>query len=105
MVFSALAIVTDDLLRAHGCPGFVSVSQGIGGVVTVLGTLLLDGHPLSAVAAVSSLGYAFAFALAVLRLRAATRRSAHTGARSSPPTRLAGSVRRKPRAANRVHVI
>ena len=75
VVFSALAIVTDDLLRAHGCPGFVSVSQGIGGVVTVLGTLLLDGHPLSAVAAVSSLGYAFAFALAVLRLRAATRRS------------------------------
>jgi enterobacterial common antigen flippase len=79
-VFSALAIVADDLLRAHGCPGFVSVSQGIGGVVTVLGTLLLDGHPLSAVAAVSSLGYALALALAVLRLRAASREpSRHRG--------------------------
>jgi O-antigen/teichoic acid export membrane protein len=71
-VFSALAVVADDLLRAHGNPGFVSISQGAGGAVTVLGTLLLDGHPLSAVAAASSLGYALAFGLALLRLRAVT---------------------------------
>ena len=72
-VFSALAGVADDLLRAHGRPGFVSFSQGAGGVITVIGTLLLGGHPLSAVAAVSSLGFVLAFTLALVRLRAATR--------------------------------
>jgi len=72
-VFSALTAVADDLLRAHGHPGFVSISQGAGGVVTAVGTLLLSGHPLSAVAAVSSLGFILAFALALARLHAATR--------------------------------
>ena len=94
MVFSALSIVTDDLLRAHGCPGFVSVSQGIGGVITVLGTLLIHGHPLSAVAAVSSLGYALACALAVLRLRAATRRPG----RHRDPAQPADAASRVPAA-------
>jgi O-antigen/teichoic acid export membrane protein len=73
-VFSALTVVADDLLRAHGHPGFVSISQGAGGVITGAGTLLLHGHPLSAVAAASSLGFVVAFALALVRLRAATRR-------------------------------
>jgi hypothetical protein len=72
-VFCALAVVADDLLRAHGRPGFVSISQGAGGVITVIGTLLLGGHPLNAVAAVSSLGFVLAFTLALARLRAATR--------------------------------
>ena len=71
-VFAAFAVVTDDLLRAHGHPGFVSISQGLGGAVTAIGTVALGGHPLSAVAAVSSLGYALAFALALARLRVAT---------------------------------
>ena len=73
-VFSALAVVTDDLLRAHGHPGFVSISQGAGGAITGVGTLLLGGYPLSAVSAVSSLGFVLAFALGLARLRAATRR-------------------------------
>ncbi len=73
-VFSALTVVADDLLRAHGHPGFVSISQGAGGVITGVGTLMLGGHPLSAVSAASSLGFVVAFALAFARLRAATRR-------------------------------
>jgi O-antigen/teichoic acid export membrane protein len=73
-VFAAFASVADDLLRAHGHPGFVSITQGAGGVVTLVGTLLLDGRPLAAVALVSSLGFILAFALALLRLSAATRR-------------------------------
>ena len=73
-VFSALTVVTDDLLRGHGHPGFVSISQGAGGVITGVGTLLLGGHPLSAVSAASSLGFVVAFMLAFARLRAATRR-------------------------------
>jgi O-antigen/teichoic acid export membrane protein len=55
-VFTGLASVADDLLRAHGHPGFVTVSQGAGGVVTAVGTVLLVGHHLSAVAIASSLG-------------------------------------------------
>jgi len=73
-VFTALAAVTDDLLRAHGHPGFVSITQGAGGAVTIIGTLLLGGHPLGAVALVSSLGFMLAFALALARLSIATRR-------------------------------
>ena len=73
-VFAAFASVADDLLRAHGHPGFVSITQGAGGIVTLVGTLLLDGRPLAAVALVSSLGFILAFALALLRLSAATRR-------------------------------
>jgi O-antigen/teichoic acid export membrane protein len=73
-VFSALTVVADDLLRAHGHPGFVSISQGAGGAVTGVGALMLDGHPLSAVSAASSLGFVVAFALALARLWTATRR-------------------------------
>jgi O-antigen/teichoic acid export membrane protein len=73
-VFSALTVVADNLLRAYGHPGFVSISQGVGGAITGVGTLLLGGHPLGAVSAVSSLGFVLAFALALARLRAATRR-------------------------------
>jgi len=78
-VFAALTTVSDDLLRAHGCPGFVSVAQGIGGIVTVVGTLMLDGHPLAAVSLISSLGFAVTFALTLTRLWAA--------ARTLPPSR------------------
>jgi O-antigen/teichoic acid export membrane protein len=73
-VFTALAAVTDDLLRAHGHPGFVSVTQGAGGAVTIIGTVLLGGHPLGAVALVSSLGFVLAFVLALVRLSIATRK-------------------------------
>jgi O-antigen/teichoic acid export membrane protein len=71
---SALAGVADDMLRAHGHPGFVSITQGAGGLITVVGTLVLARHSLSAVAAASSLGFAFALVLALARLRAASRR-------------------------------
>ena len=73
-VFAALAGVTDDLLRAHGIPGFVTVTQGIGGALTIIGTLLLAKHSLTAVAMVSSVGFMVTFALALTRLWAATRR-------------------------------
>lgn len=72
--FTALASVTDDLLRAHGHPGFVCVTQGMGALITVIGTLLLGGRPLVAVAFVSSSGFFVAFALAIVRLRQATYR-------------------------------
>jgi len=71
--FAALASVTDDLLRAHGHPGFVSITQGLGGLVTLVGTLLLGGRPLGAVAIASSLGFFVAFVLALARLCVATR--------------------------------
>lgn len=74
-MFAALAAVTDDLLRAHGQPGFVSLSQGAGGAVTVIGTLLIDGRPLITVAFVSSLGFALAFTLALVRLWMVTRQA------------------------------
>ncbi len=72
--FAALTAVTDDLLRAHGLPGFVSITQGAGGILTVTGTLILGGRPLAAVSVVSSLGFAVAFVLALVRLWFATRR-------------------------------
>ena len=78
-IFTALASVTDDLLRAHGYPGFVSITQGAGGAVTIIGTLLLAGRPLTAVAVVSSIGFLVAFGLALLRLWAATRRLRSNG--------------------------
>ena len=77
--FAALASVVDDLLRAHEHPGFVSITQGVGGAVTILGTVLLDGRPLFAVALVSSLGYFAAFALAFGRLWLALLRSTSQG--------------------------
>jgi O-antigen/teichoic acid export membrane protein len=93
-VFSALTVVADNLLRAYGYPGFVSVSQGVGGTITGVGTLLLDGHPLSAVSAVSTLGFILAFALALVRLRAAVRYppGRHSGeyGRQHPQTEVTG---------------
>lgn len=73
-VFAALASVADDLLRAHGHPGFVSITQGAGGAVTIIGTLLLARRSLAAVALVSSLGFFVAFALALVGLWVVTRR-------------------------------
>ena len=70
--FAALASVIDDLLRAYGHPGFVSITQGAGGAVTVIGTVMLGGRPLISVAVVSSLGYGVAFGLALTRLIVAT---------------------------------
>jgi O-antigen/teichoic acid export membrane protein len=72
-LFTALATVADDLLRAYEHPGFVGITQGAGGAVTIIGILLLSGRPLGAVAIVSSLGFVVAFTLALIRLCAATR--------------------------------
>ncbi len=71
-IFAALASVTDDLLRAHGYPGFVSLTQGAGGIITLIGTMLLGGRSLLAVALVSSLGYLISFGFALVRLTVAT---------------------------------
>lgn len=82
-VFTALTAVADDLLRAHGNPGFVSITQGAGGAVTIVGTLLLARRSLTEVALVSSLGFAVAFVLALIRLWVATRRTVSSGATSA----------------------
>ena len=71
--FTALTVVADDLLRAHGCPGFVTITQGAGALVTIVGALLLARRSLDAVAVFSSLGFVAAFLLAVARLRMLTR--------------------------------
>ena len=71
--FTALTVVADDLLRAHGHPGFVSITQGAGALVTIVGALLLARRSLDAVAIFSSLGFVVAFLLAVARLRMITR--------------------------------
>jgi O-antigen/teichoic acid export membrane protein len=71
-IFCALTIVVDNLLRAHDHPGFVSITQGAGGAVTIIGTVLLARHSLNDVALVSSVGYGTAFVLALVRLRMAT---------------------------------
>ena len=76
--FASLASVADDLLRAHGRPGSVSLTEGVGGTVTILGVVALKGHPLDAVALVSLLGYAAAFSLAFFRLSLAARRPSAT---------------------------
>jgi O-antigen/teichoic acid export membrane protein len=73
VVFAALATVTDDLLRANGHPGFSSISQGVGAITTALGAVLFARHSIVDVAAISAVGYAAAFALAVIRLRIVTR--------------------------------
>ena len=79
-VFTALAAVADDLLRAHGHPGFVSITQGAGGVVTIIGTVLLARRSITAVALISSIGFMVAFVLALIRLWIATsRRSGNDG--------------------------
>lgn len=92
-VFAALTVLTDDLLRAHGCPGFVSVTQGAGAVVTAVGALVAAKHSLDAVAVASSLGYAVAFILATTRLWSIT---ALDG-----PRWMAGIKGRRHRAAGR----
>jgi O-antigen/teichoic acid export membrane protein len=89
--FTALASVVDDLLRAHGHPGFVSATQGAGGAVTIFGTLLLHGRPLAAVAIVSSVGFLLAFILGLARLRIATYRSSAAG--KHRPTRSVSTDR------------
>ena len=101
-VFTALTVVTDDLLRAHGNPGFVSITQGAGGVVTIVGTLLFARRSLTEVALVSSLGFAVAFVLALIRLWVATRqpvnsgttsvRAGRTGFAKSPSLRLSQPI-------------
>jgi len=88
-VFAALATVTDDLLRAHGRPGFVSITQGAGGAVTVIGILLVAGRPLIAVAFISSVGFAVAFLLALGRLWLAARR---LGLSIEVPDRVGGDL-------------
>lgn len=74
--FAALTTAVDALLRAYDRPGFVSVAQGAGGVLTVGGILLEGGHSLAEVALISSLGFVLSFALALGRLRSMTRYSA-----------------------------
>jgi O-antigen/teichoic acid export membrane protein len=73
--FSALSSVTDDMLRAYGRPGFVFISQGIGGFITIAGTVLLGGRPLTAVALASSLGFLATLVLASVRLRRVIRQA------------------------------
>jgi O-antigen/teichoic acid export membrane protein len=82
--FFALTTAVDALLRAYGLPGFVSITQGAGGLVTIAGTLLVGGRPLAAVALASSLGFGVTFALAFARLWEATRRSRRTPAAPIP---------------------
>jgi O-antigen/teichoic acid export membrane protein len=85
-VFAALATVTDDLLRANGHPGFSSISQGLGAAMTAVGAAVFARHSIVDVAAVSAVGYATAFALALIRLRIVTR---WTPKHQSRPDRLA----------------
>lgn len=73
-VFTALTSVADDLLRAYGNPGFVSFTQGAGGAVTIIGTVLLAKRSLADVAVISSIGFVLAFVLAVIRLWVANHR-------------------------------
>ena len=75
----ALATVTDDLIRAYGFPGFVTVTQGAGGIVTILGTVLLARRSLDAVSIASSVGFGVAFTLALARLWLAAHRLGGTG--------------------------
>lgn len=90
--FAALATVADDLLRAYGCPGFVSVTQGLGAVVTLAGTLAVRGRPLVTVALVSSAGFLLAFVLAVARLRRAARQEVALSAETPLAVGLAPQV-------------
>lgn len=82
--FAALTTVVDALLRAYGLPGFVCVTQGAGGILTIAGTLLIGGRPLRAVALVSSLGFAVTFVLALARLWAVTRTSRRAPGTAAP---------------------
>jgi O-antigen/teichoic acid export membrane protein len=90
--FSALTSVIDDLLRAHERPGFVSISQGAGVVITAIGALIFARRSLELVAIASSAGYAVTFVIAAIRLRAAMRQEAaapvgrHRGGRGAPVT-------------------
>jgi O-antigen/teichoic acid export membrane protein len=96
--FTALTVVADDLLRAHGHPGFVSITQGAGAAVTIVGALLLARRSLDAVAVFSSLGFVVAFLLAAVRLRVITRPEGRHG---SPRARhAAGPVGARQRSRN-----
>lgn len=94
IVFSALTSVVDDLLRAHECPGFVSISQGAGVVITAIGALIFARRSLELVAVTSSAGYAVTFIIAAIRLRVAMRNETaapagrHRAGRPASLTRL-----------------
>ncbi len=75
--FASLTKVIDDLLSAHGIPGFGSVTQGVGAAVTVIGIVLLHAHPLPLVALISSFGFILSFSLSFTRLWITTRK--HSG--------------------------
>lgn len=72
-VFAALTAVVDSLLRAHSLPGFVSVGQGFGAAVTIVGAVLVAHRSLAAVALLSAVGFAAALLLSLARLGLATR--------------------------------
>jgi O-antigen/teichoic acid export membrane protein len=95
-VFAALASVADDLLRAHGHPGFVCITQGLGGCVTIIGTVLAGGRSLAMVALISSSGFVITFLLALIRLRAVMRPVGLRAAslRTSSPYRNPAAPRR-----------
>jgi cytochrome b len=91
-------VVADDLLRAHELPGFVTVTQGAGALVTIVGALLLARRSIDGVAIFSSLGFAVAFLLAVGRLwlvtrpaRARARHAADPAGARQRPRNLIGS--------------
>lgn len=96
-VFSALASVTDDLLRANGHPGFSSFSQGAGAAITAIGAAVFAQRSIADVAIISTIGYATAFALALIRLRIITSRTGEhktrnnwSGRKSTTVTQTAG---------------
>ena len=91
--FTALTVVADDLLRAHELPGFVSITQGAGAAVTIVGALLLARRSIDAVALFSSLGFAVAFGLAVGRLWLATRPARPVARHAAAPA----GTRQRPR--------
>jgi O-antigen/teichoic acid export membrane protein len=91
-VFAALATVADDLLRANEHPGFSSISQGLGAAVTALGAVLFARYSIVAVAAISALGYAASFALALVRLRVVTRWPGKHAAPADRPFRRSAVV-------------
>jgi O-antigen/teichoic acid export membrane protein len=72
--FAALTTVVDNLLRANGLPGFVSIGQGFGAAVTIVGAVLVVHRSLAAVALLSTIGFGAALLLSLARLAAATRR-------------------------------
>lgn len=70
---AALTTVVDSLLSAYGRPGVVSISQGIGGAITLAGTVAVASFGLSAIATASTIGFAISLAIALERLYAVMR--------------------------------